>query len=122
MSNPNYERQHRWVKANPEKFKASQRKHRQTAKYKAKIKARRQTEAYKKERVKSVKAWRDRNPQKDKAQRYVALALFFGDLVRGLCEITGCLRPTVAHHDNYTKPLEVRWLCRQHHAAVHNST
>jgi hypothetical protein len=24
-----------------------------------------------------------------------------------------------AHHDDYTKPLKVRWLCPMHHAEVH---
>jgi hypothetical protein len=24
-----------------------------------------------------------------------------------------------AHHDDYSKPFEVRWLCRMHHRAVH---
>lgn len=27
-----------------------------------------------------------------------------------------------AHHDDYDKPLEVRWFCRSHHMEVHNGT
>lgn len=26
-----------------------------------------------------------------------------------------------AHHDDYSKPLEVRWLCRRHHGQTHQS-
>jgi hypothetical protein len=48
----------------------------------------------------------------------VQRALASGDLVKGSCEICG--DATVdAHHDDYRKPLEVRWLCRQHHVRVH---
>ena len=31
------------------------------------------------------------------------------------CEVCGELK-VEAHHDDYTKPLDVRWLCKRHHA------
>ena len=34
------------------------------------------------------------------------------------CEVCGATK-TVAHHDDYAKPLDVRWLCRSHHALLH---
>ena len=41
-----------------------------------------------------------------------------GALVPGPCEV--CSKtPVAAHHDDYTKPLEVRWLCKQCHADHH---
>jgi hypothetical protein len=62
--------------------------------------------------------WRRRHPEKYLAHVAVQRALANGDLVKGNCEICG--NPTVdAHHDNYRKPLKVRWLCRQHHTRVH---
>ena len=41
-----------------------------------------------------------------------------GTLVQGPCEVCGELK-TVAHHDDYDKPLEVRWLCHSHHQQWH---
>lgn len=39
-----------------------------------------------------------------------------GHIQRLLCEV--CLSPdTQPHHDDYSKPLEVRWFCREHHLA-----
>lgn len=35
------------------------------------------------------------------------------------CEIDGCDNPGERHHDDYSKPLEIRWLCRKHHALLH---
>lgn len=35
------------------------------------------------------------------------------------CE--SCGSAAEAHHDDYTKPLEVRWLCRRHHAELHQA-
>jgi len=42
-----------------------------------------------------------------------------GLLVRKPCEICGELAE--AHHYDYSKPLEVRWLCRLHHWQVHHN-
>lgn len=41
-----------------------------------------------------------------------------GRLIRKPCEKCGNEK-TDAHHDNYSKPLDVRWLCRPHHAEFH---
>ena len=48
----------------------------------------------------------------------VDLAVKKGVLVRSPCEICNKL-PSQAHHDDYNKPLEVRWLCVTHHREWH---
>ena len=63
--------------------------------------------------------WRARNPQKRKAHNAVAWALHTGTLVREPCEVCGSER-SQAHHEDYSKPLTVRWLCSLHHVAAHS--
>lgn len=61
------------------------------------------------------------NPSLKKQQRAYRLvfeALNQGRLQQGKCEICGTDQ-TEAHHDDYDKPLVVRWLCRQHHRDEH---
>ena len=41
-----------------------------------------------------------------------------GRLVRLPCEVCG-REPAEAHHHDYGRPLEVRWLCRRHHRDAH---
>ncbi len=48
----------------------------------------------------------------------VSKATKSGRLIRKSCEICGETR-THAHHDDYAKPLDVRWLCSVHHADWH---
>lgn len=48
----------------------------------------------------------------------MARALKTGRLARRPCEKCGCER-VQAHHPNYSKPFEVRWLCQKHHTALH---
>lgn len=52
------------------------------------------------------------------ARNKVGLALRRGKLERQPCEVCG-ERPAEAHHDDYTRPLDVRWLCKQHHLEHH---
>jgi len=38
------------------------------------------------------------------------------------CSVAGCTNTDIqAHHDDYTKPLDVKWLCVQHHIELHKS-
>lgn len=57
------------------------------------------------------------------AQTVAALAIRSGQLVRGECEFNKPWRPCVgtiqAHHDDYSRPLDVRWLCAFHHQNLH---
>lgn len=45
-----------------------------------------------------------------------------GLLARQACECEGddCSGKVEKHHDDYDKPLEVRWLCRAHHLRLHD--
>jgi hypothetical protein len=58
---------------------------------------------------------------KIKAQNEVVKALLTGELEREPCEICGDW-PGHAHHDDYSKPLEVRWLCPSHHKIWHTNS
>jgi hypothetical protein len=70
----------------------------------------------------SVKAWQWANPEKKRAHSDVAWALKKGLLVRpDVCE--RCKEPgyTVGHHADYSKPLEVEWLCDRCHVRHHKA-
>jgi uncharacterized Zn finger protein (UPF0148 family) len=49
----------------------------------------------------------------------VHVAVKKGILVRQPCEVCGATKYIDAHHEDYTKPLSVRWLCRSHHRQTH---
>ncbi len=48
-------------------------------------------------------------------------AIQMGYLVRGLCEVCNSSENIDAHHDDYMNPLDVRWLCKLHHAEHHKN-
>lgn len=62
--------------------------------------------------------WNQSNRHKLRAHAEVRKALRTGDLKRGRCEVCGSLR-VEAHHEDYTAPLSVTWLCRRHHKLWH---
>ena len=48
------------------------------------------------------------------ARSYVHVYLKRGKLERKPCEVCGALE-VEGHHPDYTKPLDVVWLCHRHH-------
>lgn len=61
---------------------------------------------------------RSQTSQKSKVAWAARYAITTGKLVRQPCEECGAEKAD-AHHDDYAKPLEVRWLCRSHHRQWH---
>ena len=68
---------------------------------------------------KAKAAYRKRNPIKSKAHAIVARAIKSGNLVVSPCESCECKKSTHAHHDDYAKPLNIRWLCPGCHNRWH---
>lgn len=66
---------------------------------------------------KTKEQYEKRNPEKVKARKAVDRAVRRGKLERLPCEVCG--DEAQAHHDDYSKPLDVRWLCFRHHREEH---
>lgn len=62
--------------------------------------------------------WRTVHPQKYKAHYLTTNAVRDKRLQRKPCEVCGDEK-VQAHHDDYSKPLKVKWLCKKHHYEHH---
>lgn len=62
---------------------------------------------------------RERSPHKYRARQAVALAVKSGRLVWKPCEVCGSVEMVEGHHPDYSKPLDVVWLCFKHHLEAH---
>lgn len=72
-----------------------------------------------------MRGWRKAHPlafdrEKDNARSYAGIYKKRGKLVPQPCETCG-FTDVQMHHDDYSKPLEVRWLCRECHLAHHQN-
>jgi hypothetical protein len=65
------------------------------------------------------RAQRVKFPEKRRARVIVGNAIRRGDLIRCACERCGKVDGSHAHHEDYSKPLNVVWLCSICHAARH---
>jgi ribosomal protein S27AE len=63
--------------------------------------------------------WRIANPEKYRAETAVGNAIRDGKLKRKPCVECGEKLHVHAHHDNYSRPLAVRWLCARCHRRAH---
>lgn len=62
---------------------------------------------------------RKRSPQKTAARTAVNNAVRDGKMTPQPCE--ACGKRAEAHHPDYTQPLTVRWLCKEHHELEHHA-
>ena len=57
---------------------------------------------------------------KEKARRAVMVALYYNEIERpGACSVCRAETKVEAHHEDYDKPLDVIWMCRKCHVALH---
>lgn len=67
-----------------------------------------------------MREWRKTHPmteeqkRKDRCRAYLNVYVQRGKVKRDKCEVCG-KTAVEAHHEDYSKPLEVKWLCRRHH-------
>jgi hypothetical protein len=130
-----------WVENNPEKKLANREKYRVNNRERIREmdkqyyredperyreKARRAAIKYnEKEETKALKRaarirMRELYPEKDKARRKVRWAVESGKMIKPKCCET-CKKESMlqAHHEDYSKPLDVVWLCKACHWKIH---
>lgn len=62
----------------------------------------------------------ERREKYNHASRRTSYAIKMGKIKRQPCENCGA-EPAEAHHDDYNKPYEVRWLCKKCHVNWHKN-
>ena len=81
-----------------------------------------QTKERKRYAVNCLREYRQKHPEKARAWSMVGRAVRNGTLIRQPCEVCGEAK-VQAHHEDYSKPIDVRWLCFKHHRYYgHNQT
>ncbi len=81
----------------------------------AKVRRYRSTEHGKSATYKAINKYHRNNPEKVNA-RYQAR---YYENAPDACSECGVLGAVDAHHSDYAKPREIKWLCRQCHANIH---
>ncbi len=64
---------------------------------------------------------KEKFPEKHRARQLLHYAIKKGDIIRLPCEVCGNVR-SQGHHEDYTKPYDVNWLCALHHTEKHRSS
>lgn len=73
----------------------------------------------KEERIAYSKDWREKNREKYRAYYTLKNAIRSGSVKKRLCSVCGTKERVDGHHEDYSKPLEVIWLCPTHHKERH---
>lgn len=80
------------------------------------------TDAGKAAKARASAAYDSRDPIRYKSHYIVTNAIRSGKLIKASnCEECNSAEKIEGHHDDYTKPLDVRWLCEQCHKEWHRN-
>ena len=79
-----------------------------------------ETEAFRHSHAKANQKYRVSKPERERARSAVSRAVRHGRLIPWpVCAIPECDCAPEAHHPDYSRPLEVVWLCDGHHKDAH---
>lgn len=78
----------------------------------------RQKESYKIKRREASKRYRLKNREKELCRSATRNAIFSGKLTRMPCVVCN-KKDSEAHHEDYSKPFKIKWLCKKHHTKHH---
>jgi len=67
----------------------------------------------------NTKKYNAENPERYRARYLLTNAVRDKRVTKEPCEVCGVTKYIHGHHDDYSKPLEVRWLCAKHHHRYH---
>lgn len=109
-------KEHRYRETNRERLRAYDRHRGRTEERKARV--REFQKNHKDEHNRRQIDWYWRNKHKRQAHAKILNELKHGRMQKQPCEVCGSTA-VQAHHDDYYKPLEVRWLCEAHHKEFH---
>lgn len=104
--------------ANAELIRMKAQAHRADPAVAARNKEWRETPERRQKAAQIMRDYEKRNPVKVAARLAVREAVRKGQILPLPCEVCGAAKAQ-AHHGDYSKPLEVRWLCTTHHAEWH---
>lgn len=76
------------------------------------------TKAYAESHAASIKKWEAKHPERKRASTAVGNAVRDGRLKKLPCLVCGD-ENVDGHHPDYSRPLDVVWLCRTHHSEAH---
>ena len=83
------------------------------------LKEYRKSEYGKRKSVEGVNRYNKNHPERYKAKNVLKVAVIWGKIKKYPCEVCGD-KKSEGHHEDYSKPLEVIWLCHKHHLIKHN--
>lgn len=68
----------------------------------------------------AIREWQKNNPEKVRARNKLRLALLQGKVVKSItCSSCNENKRLSAHHNDYSEPLKVVWLCSSCHKLTH---
>ena len=70
-------------------------------------------------RKRTMDKYRIENPEKVKARRITNYLISTGELIKEPCSVCGSTENIQCHHPDYSKPLDVVFLCQTHHYELH---